>query len=169
MFLDISGIKKVNFFEDTRIQSSNFKGQNLKSSPGSDMLVKILTLYPSLSAEWLLRGEGDMIRESQPNTQGDDNSSFYIQELNRKLDDKDRQIGDLREKVGLLKARIDQLEHEESAIIMAENRRLNAENERLHEEVNKLKNYRTIIRDNAYLFNRGVPQGAIVAEPDSKI
>ena len=66
-FLEVSGIKKVDFFERTGIQSSNFKGSNLTSAPGSDMLVKILTSYPELSAEWLMTGKGDMLKnEAHP-------------------------------------------------------------------------------------------------------
>lgn len=63
-FLAQIGVRKVDFFDLTGIQPSNFKGINIKSSPGGDMLVKILTSYPQLSAEWLMRGEGDMLRPS---------------------------------------------------------------------------------------------------------
>lgn len=63
-FLEVSGIKKVDFFEATGIQSSNFKGKNMSSQPGGDMLVKVLTLYPEISAEWLMRGEGGMLKVS---------------------------------------------------------------------------------------------------------
>lgn len=63
-FLSEMGIRKVDFFEKTGIQSSNFKGANVKSAPGGDMLVRILTIYPELSAEWLMRGEGEMLRNS---------------------------------------------------------------------------------------------------------
>jgi len=63
-FIDCLGIKKVDFFAATGMQSSNFKGVNLKSAPGGDMLVKILTAYPQLSAEWLMRGKGDMMTKS---------------------------------------------------------------------------------------------------------
>lgn len=66
-FLDVMNIKKVDFFESTGIQSSNFKGKNMMSQPGGDMIVKVLTLYPSLSAEWLMRGEGDMLRHDTTN------------------------------------------------------------------------------------------------------
>lgn len=59
-FLTEKGIKKVDFFEKTGIQASNFKGKNMSSQPGADMLVKILTLYPELSADWLLRDKGEM-------------------------------------------------------------------------------------------------------------
>lgn len=62
-FLDRSGIKKIDFYNNTGIESSNFKGKNKISQPGGDMLVKILTLYPQLSAEWLLTGRGSMIKD----------------------------------------------------------------------------------------------------------
>lgn len=32
---------------------------------GTDKLEKILILYPDLSAEWLLRGEGEMLRSKE--------------------------------------------------------------------------------------------------------
>ena len=63
-FLIEKGIKKVEYFERTGIQSSNFKGANLTSAPGSDMLVKILTTYPELSAEWLMTGRGEMLKSN---------------------------------------------------------------------------------------------------------
>ena len=61
-FLDFKGIKKVDFFDATSIKDSNFKGKNLQSQIGGDMIVKILTTYPDLSAEWLLTGRGAMIK-----------------------------------------------------------------------------------------------------------
>lgn len=61
-FLTEKGIKKVEFFEKTGIQASNFKGKNMSSQPGADMLVKILTVYPELSADWLLRDKGEMLK-----------------------------------------------------------------------------------------------------------
>ena len=65
-FLDFKGIKKVDFFDATSIKDSNFKGKNLQSQIGGDMIVKILTTYPDLSAEWLLTGKGDMLKNDAP-------------------------------------------------------------------------------------------------------
>lgn len=61
-FLEYNGIKKADFYQATGVADSNFKGKNLYSQPGGDMLVKILTSYPNISAEWLLTGEGDMLK-----------------------------------------------------------------------------------------------------------
>lgn len=65
-FLDRSNIKKVDFYNVTGIEASNFKGKNKASQPGSDMLVKILTEYPELSADWLLTGRGNMLTFTEP-------------------------------------------------------------------------------------------------------
>ena len=61
-FLTKKGIKKTEFFESTGIQSANFKGKNMQSQLGGDMIVKILTTYPELSPEWLLIGTGEMLK-----------------------------------------------------------------------------------------------------------
>lgn len=61
-FIENQNIKKVDFFNNTGIASSNFKGEGKKSEIGGDKIVIILTVYPQLSAEWLLLGEGEMIK-----------------------------------------------------------------------------------------------------------
>lgn len=61
-FLDSEGIKKTEFYQATGLSDSNFKGRNRLSQPGGDMIVKILTSYPVLSADWLLTGSGDMLK-----------------------------------------------------------------------------------------------------------
>jgi len=63
-YLDYKDIKKVNFFAQTEINYANFKGKNLESELSGDKIVRILTLYPDISAEWLMRGEGSMLKTS---------------------------------------------------------------------------------------------------------
>ena len=112
-FLESQGIKKVDFFEATGIQSSNFKGKNMSSQPGGDMFVRVLTIYPNLSAEWLLRGEGDMLKSSvtkdkpkiiKTDTKKDNDLSSSI------LDKFLTTIQNQAEEIGELKARIKDLE-----------------------------------------------------------
>ena len=112
-FLESQGIKKVDFFEATGIQSSNFKGKNMSSQPGGDMIVRVLTIYPNLSAEWLLRGEGDMLKSPaikdkpkiiKTDTKKDNDLSNSI------LDKFLTTIQDQAEEIGELKARIKDLE-----------------------------------------------------------
>ena len=63
LFIESMGISKQLFFNEMGIAQSNFRGSNMKSSIGSDKVVKILTAYPSLSPEWLMLGEGEMLRD----------------------------------------------------------------------------------------------------------
>lgn len=112
-FLEVSGIKKVDFFEATGIQSSNFKGKNMSSQPGGDMLVKVLTLYPEISAEWLMRGEGGMLKVShatlsnkQKNTIAHQVPSevppMVIDKLLTTIQAQAEEIGQLRERINQL-------------------------------------------------------------------
>jgi len=61
-FIEYQGVKKSEFFERTEIAASNFKGAGLNSELGGDKIVKILTIYPSLSSDWLLTGHGPMLK-----------------------------------------------------------------------------------------------------------
>lgn len=62
-FLNSEGIKKADFYSTTGISDSNFKGKNLSSQLGGDAIVKVLTSYPKLSADWLLTGKGSMLKD----------------------------------------------------------------------------------------------------------
>lgn len=64
-FLEVEGIKKADFYTSTGLSDSNFKGKNRLSQPGGDMIVKILTTYPDISADWLIMGKGDMLRSKE--------------------------------------------------------------------------------------------------------
>lgn len=63
-FLEFEGIKKADFYSTTGISDSNFKGKNLSSQLGGDAIVKVLTSYPNLSADWLLTGAGSMLKDN---------------------------------------------------------------------------------------------------------
>lgn len=115
-FLESQGIKKVDFFEATGIQSSNFKGKNMSSQPGGDMLVKVLTIYPQLSAEWLLRGEGNMLKNisthDEPQAVNDSNNNDYelppaiLDKFLTTIKGQAVEIGVLREQIRQLKQRL---------------------------------------------------------------
>lgn len=84
-FLEKKGISKTEFYAETGIESSNFKGKNKDSLPGSAMLVKILTKYPDLSADWLLTGKGEMLKtkETPNDTPADQQPSFSNKDTNK--------------------------------------------------------------------------------------
>lgn len=123
IFLNERNIKKVDFFEATGIQPSNFKGKNMLSQPGGDMLVKILTIYPDLSAEWLMRGEGDMFKTNIPKTNNInceqiDKSSNFPPEITDKFL---ITIKEQAEEIGALKQTIKQLRKELGDTVSAAN------------------------------------------------
>lgn len=60
--LEYKHIKKEKFFTQIGITYSNFTGAAKETPIRSDTLSKILTELPDVSAEWLLRDEGNMIR-----------------------------------------------------------------------------------------------------------
>ena len=68
-FLEASSIKKSEFYSLTGISDSNFKGKNLYSQLGGDAIVKVLTSYPDLSADWLMMGRGEMIKKDSNDVQ----------------------------------------------------------------------------------------------------
>lgn len=111
-FLGEKGIKRADFFEATGIQSSNFKGKNMSSQPGGDMLVKILSVYPDLSADWLLRDKGEMLNpEFQPDkdkepSPNDKETQKYTPQQEFLIN----KIAEQAEEIGRLKARIEELE-----------------------------------------------------------
>ena len=65
-YIDNQNIKKEDFYKKTGISASNFKGPGLKSEIGGDKIVKILSIYDNISSEWLLTGQGPMLKESSP-------------------------------------------------------------------------------------------------------
>ena len=115
-FLESQGIKKVDFFEATGIQSSNFKGKNMSSQPGGDMIVRVLTIYPNLSAEWLLRGEGDMLKspaiKDKPKIiktdkkKDNDLSSSILDKFLTTIQDQAEEIGELKARIKDLEQRL---------------------------------------------------------------
>lgn len=125
-FLDAEGIKRADFFEAVGIVPSNFKGAAKQSELGGDKISKILSLYPRLSAEWLMRGVGEMIIDTDlsltskdkilTHTQASTNedTSPFIDRLMGWISDRDSTIRNQAEEIGRLKERIAQLEREKN-------------------------------------------------------
>ena len=62
-FIEYQGEKKESFFENLGLSYANFKGVQKKSALGSDKIDKILSKYPKINPEWLLTGQGEMLKE----------------------------------------------------------------------------------------------------------
>ena len=65
-YLDYKGISKADFCRQTGFSYENFKGKSLKSDIGGAILGKIITIYGDISPEWLLTGEGSMLKTETP-------------------------------------------------------------------------------------------------------
>lgn len=64
----------------------------------TDKVFNILNTYPELSAEWLLRGEGEMIRKVEPEAPSCATQEILtlIKSLNDKIDNMSSQIEELK-------------------------------------------------------------------------
>jgi hypothetical protein len=71
MYVNYKRISKECFFEQTNISASNFKGKGAESELGGDKIAKILTAYPDLSSEWLITGQGEMLKSISINQKGE--------------------------------------------------------------------------------------------------
>lgn len=111
LFLNESKIRKNDFFTDTGIASSNFKGVAMNSELGSDKIVKILTLYPDLSSDWLLLGREPMLRNAEKKESRQELYTNTNESILYKMYKEEREeTGKLKEEIGSLKERIRQLE-----------------------------------------------------------
>ena len=57
-----NGVTREKFFEDLGITYGDFKGKAKEKALSSDVLAKIITKYPEISSEWLLTGNGEMLK-----------------------------------------------------------------------------------------------------------
>jgi hypothetical protein len=66
-FVDYIGVSMESFCRKISTDSANFRGKSAKSDLGSDKIVNILREYREISPDWLLLGEGQMIRANKEN------------------------------------------------------------------------------------------------------
>lgn len=59
------GVKKELFFKELELSYANFKGKQKESALSSDAIDKILTKYPNISTNWLIKGEGDIEKKNE--------------------------------------------------------------------------------------------------------
>lgn len=63
-FTDFKGFSKEKFFEELQVTYGNFKGKAKNQALGSDIIERIIAKYPEINAEWLLTGEGEMLKNT---------------------------------------------------------------------------------------------------------
>jgi len=59
---DYYGISREKFFENLGFSYANFKGTQKNTSLNSDALATILSKYPEVNSNWLITGEGEMLK-----------------------------------------------------------------------------------------------------------
>lgn len=112
-FLEEIGYKKEEYYKAIGVAPSNFKGTGLNSALGGEKVVKTLNLFPNLSADWLLRGEGDMFRQNFDEPKENDqivshtgDISSIISHFTDIIEQKDQRIASLERENGMLHERI---------------------------------------------------------------
>lgn len=63
LFVQSIGLSKAEIARQLGISKSNFVGEAMTSDLNVSMVIKFCQLYPQVSAEWLLRGTGDMLNK----------------------------------------------------------------------------------------------------------
>ena len=59
-YLKYKRIKKKDFFQQTAITSSLFRGRNANSDMTAETIARVLKKYPAMNPTWLITGEGEM-------------------------------------------------------------------------------------------------------------
>lgn len=54
----IKGIRLADFCESIGQTYGNYKGENIKTAVSSEVLVRLLAIYPDVNADFILRGTG---------------------------------------------------------------------------------------------------------------
>lgn len=94
-YIDYKCIDKQEVFDKLHFSKWNFTGKSLLSELGSDKIRDISLLFPDISLDWLINGEGEMLRKNENVDQicnNTDNLTCLISILNDTLKEKDKQI-----------------------------------------------------------------------------
>lgn len=62
--IDYKKVKRNIFFDRLEVSASNFRSKGLYSEVGGEVIAKISSFYPDLNLDWLLTGEGAMLRDA---------------------------------------------------------------------------------------------------------
>lgn len=90
------GMKKELLFQEMQIDGANFRGKSARSELSVDKIVRALKCHPDLSANWLLLGKGEMLRDGE--WEGVGEPAFeYMRSKDRRIEELIRENQSLRE------------------------------------------------------------------------
>ena len=78
-FIDFKGISKYKFYQDTGIANGIL---SQKGGISEENVLKTLSYFPEINANWLLTGAGEMIKENHNNMTHNSISSSNVQQGN---------------------------------------------------------------------------------------
>ena len=64
-YLDYKGISRTQFYADLDIKRGLLDSDKMKATISDVVLAKILVAYPDLNFEWLLTGNGEMLKQNK--------------------------------------------------------------------------------------------------------
>jgi len=111
-FIENQKIKKEFFYKKIEISSSNFKGPAAKSELGGDIIGKIITFFPLLNPEWLLTGNGEMLKKNNNVGSVIEDENDYINKFSKKIETMEDEILRLKRTNDRLLNTLDEMETE---------------------------------------------------------
>ncbi|WP_372472857.1 hypothetical protein AB4865_08540 [Capnocytophaga sp. ARDL2] len=121
--VDFKGVAKCKFYQETGITRGILDQNNGMSEENT---LKFLAYYPEVNVEWLLTGNGSMLKSEQPQPSKElINDNEIVALLKEKLEDKQKQITLLEENKALLQEKVAKLESEIQALKSAQSKSVN--------------------------------------------
>lgn len=118
-YVNSLGISVRSFESECGLLRGNISNMSKTGAIGSDKLTKIHVNFPELNLEWLLTGEGSMLKSDSGNTVGiseeklisnliKEGKVMYCSEHDRQIKYKDAVIAELNQEIGKLKTLLEQ-------------------------------------------------------------
>jgi hypothetical protein len=112
--IEYLGISKELFCAEIGIASANFRGKNRNRSLNCDAIVNIFTKFPDVNLEWLMVGNGEMLKKNEVVEQKNEIENEIIltifEKQNQELKTLNQEVGTLRNENQNLKSKLEEYE-----------------------------------------------------------